>query len=395
MIISLCLCGSAHAGDWDFDSWKNRPHEQFTDGARNFDKVKSILLKEYLDDHLTEDDLYRAAVQGMLAGAGSSKYDKLISPTEMAELRMEMSGRLIGIGIEIDFDDKTGLTTVLAPLPGSVSERAGVAPGDRILKVDGKSFKGLQFRDVVQAIRGPAGQPVTLTLLRDDRVLTLTIKREAITWSPVKDTMLPDDVGLVYIHTFSEQTPSLLHSALARMKERHVRGLVLDLRGNQGGLLEKMIDCASLLLPRGSPVVTLIHRGAREETLKAHEGEVLGGVPLVVLIDDETASGAEILAAALKGAASARLVGMRTHGKWNVQRIDDLPNHYAVKFTTGQFRTPWGALLDGKGLDPDIEVDVADKEVEHAQHIAEMNARVAADGQLRAALGVLRLTHNH
>jgi carboxyl-terminal processing protease len=391
LLASPALAG--HDSNDEYDEWKNKPKEAFSDPKKAFDEAREVLLKEYLDDKLTEADLYRAAVAGMLRGAAGRKWDKLLSPGEYGELMGDLGGEMVGIGIEIRFDDESGNIVILGTVPGSPAEKGELKAGDRILKIDGKSFKGMQLRDAVYGIRGKAGQPVTLTLLREDRVLTRTVVRAPITFAPVSSMMLPSSVGLVSLKAFTDKTPGLLRAALQQIIAQRPHALVVDLRMNEGGNFHKVVDCAGLFLPKDRPVATMVHRGGSEQVLKSAGENLTSGIPIVVLVNGSTASGAEMLAAALRDEGGARLVGKKTLGKWNVQKLATLSNKYAIKYTVGLFKSPKGALLDGKGLDADLEVDLDDAATEKAMHVADGAQRLKADPQLRAAVQLLRLEH--
>ena len=365
------------------------PREKFADAERAFRDARATLIKEYVDDTVSEDDLYRGAVAGMLT-AGGSKWDALLSPTELNDLHSDLTGEVVGIGVEIGIDQANGFIVVIDTFPGSPAGKAGLAAGDRILKVDGKSVRGADGMEIARGIRGKAGTSVSLSLLHEDRIVTVNLKRAAIPIAAASDLMLPDSVALVWVRAFNEKTPELLRASLTRVAAAHPRGVVLDLRHNQGGLLDKMIECAGQLLPKGSTIATEVLRGKREEVLRTTGEPLLKGVPLTVLVDGWTASGAELLAGALRDNLGARLVGSRTHGKWNVQKISDLPNGYAIKYTIGVFKTPKGLQPDGKGLDPEVPVDLDEKTVEHMQRVKESATRVAGDAQLRAALALLK-----
>lgn len=395
IVIIVVGRGLAAAGDdpsMDYSTWRNKPRERFSDPERAFQQVKAILLKEYIDQNLTEEDLYRAAVAGMLSGAGGRKWDKLMYPTEYAEIKGDLRGEFVGIGIEIKFDEDSGMTTVLATVPGAPAERAGLQRGDKILKIDGKSFKGQNVRDVANAIRGRAGSAVTLTFLREDKIIQKSVVRAAITFAPVMEMMLPGQIGLITLRAFTEKTPAQLRATLARLKQRGVRGLVLDLRNNEGGVFENVVEAAGALLPKGTLVVTAVGRSGKEDPHRTTTSPVVTGVPVSVIVSKTTASGAEIFAAALKHGLGAKVVGKRTHGKWNVQRIAELPNRYAFKYTVGVFKSPAGELLDGKGLDPDLEIDMDDEACAKAQLLrGDPRERLDADPQLRSAVSILRL----
>jgi carboxyl-terminal processing protease len=383
---------AAFAGEGgEYDDWKNKPREPFSDAKKAFDEARATLLREYVDDKLTEADLYRAATAGMLHGAGGRKWDKLLSPGENAELMGDLGGEMVGIGVEIKFEDETGNILILGIVPGSPAERAELRSGDRILKIDGRSFKGQQLRDAVYGIRGKPGQPVTVTLLREDRIVVKTVVRAPLVWAPVSSLVLPGNIGMVSIKAFTDKTPGMLRTALDKLQKP--KGVILDFRSNEGGHFDRVLECANLLLPKGRLLATVIKRGGGEEPLRTSAEPALSGVPVVVLINGSTASGAEILAGALKEEGGARLVGKKTYGKWNVQKIAALPNKWAMKFTTGVFRSPRGELLDGKGLEPDLEVDFAEEAAEKAMHLQDAGARLKADPQLRAAAQLLRLEH--
>jgi carboxyl-terminal processing protease len=365
---------------------------KFPDGEKAFAEARATLLREFVDPKMDENELYRAALAGMLSQNGKRPWDALLSPDDLAEMHEELTGQIVGIGIEVKFDSDSGQVSVLGLISGSPAEKAGVLAGDRVLKIDGKSLKGLQLRDVVHLIRGPAGQSVTLTLLREDQIVSRTVKRAAIAWSPVHELTLPGPIALVSVMTFNEKTPSLLKAALEHARASKPRGLVLDLRGNQGGLFDKLVDCASLMLPKGKLVVTRIGRGGAEEAYRS-TGDPLLDVPVLVLADGSTASSAELFAGALQQSGGARVIGKRTHGKWNVQKVVELKNGWALKYTIGVFKSPRGELLDGKGLEPDLEVEMPGKEdaVEKVQRIKDPKERLANDPQLRAAVALLKL----
>jgi carboxyl-terminal processing protease len=346
-----------------------------------------------VDDKVSETDLYRAAVAGMLRGAGGRKWDKLLSPGEFSELMGDLGGEMVGIGVEIKFEEESGNILILGIVAGSPAEKAELHSGDRILKVDGRSFKGQQVRDAVYGIRGKPGQPVTLTLLREDRILTRTVVRAPMLLAPVNMQTLPGNLALVSLKAFTDKTPAELRAALQKLAPQKPRGLILDLRSNEGGNFHRVVDCAGMLLPGDKLVATMIHRGGGEEVLRSSGENLLPGVPIVVLVNGETASGAEMLAAALKEEASARLVGKKTLGKWNVQKLAALSNKYAIKYTVSLFRSPRGQLLDGKGLEPDLEVDFAEDAAQKAWHLPDAALRLKADPQLRAAAQLLRLEH--
>lgn len=364
-----------------------RADEPFPDGQKAFDKARTLMRQQYVDPKVGDDALWRGATAGVIA-AGGSKWDKLLSPSEVAALKSDLAGEVVGLGVQIDVDEAAGIADVEAVVPGSAAERAGLAVGDKILRVDGKPLKGRNTGEVARSMRGKAGTTVALTILRDAEIVTRRIVRAPFTIDPVTTMMLPDGIGLLQLRAFSEKTPKLLAAAIARL--HGARAIVIDLRNNEGGLYERMLDCAGELLPKGALVVTALRRDGKTEERRTST-EPLVHVPLTVLINGATASGAEMLAGALQH-AGARVIGKRTMGKWNAQWIEDLGNGWAMKFTRAVFRAPSGALLDGKGLDPDVEVEMAPHDTARALAVRDPAKRIAADAQLRAAVNLIKLS---
>lgn len=379
----------------DFEDWRNRPHEPFADGAAMFDAVKKTLREQYVDAGLTEDDLYRAAVQGMLSGIDSrmASWNRLMTPSEYAELMSDAKGKVIGIGVEIGFDAETGRADVIDVIPGSPGDKAGIVRGDQILKIDGVDFRGKQLRDVVYAIRGIDGSTVELLVLHDDAVRKLRMKRENLVLDTVGTQNLGDGLAMVSIRYFTETTPTLLKKALIEIAAHKPSGLIVDLRGNEGGVFESAIDSIRLLLPQGRPIVIQKKRGGETKVLEATEEPILKDIPMVVLINGSTKSGAEMMAAALKESAGATAIGTPTFGKWSAQRVDELPNHYAIKYTTATFLPPTGVNLAGKGLTPDIGIEQAPEIVKQLQRQPDLAKRMDSDLALKTAVSVLKLRH--
>ncbi len=367
-----------------------RAEDPFRDGEKAFLKAREMLQKQYVDDKVGDDDLWRAATAGLLHGVGNGKWDKLMSPSELAALKADLVGEVVGLGLHISADPEAGIVNVDFVVPGSGAERAGMQVGDKILKLDGKSLKGMPEDEVARSMRGKAGTSVTLTILRDTEIVTRTIKRAAFNIDPVTSMTLPGGAGLVQVRMFTEKTPALLKAALEKLRGAGMKALVVDLRGNEGGHYGAMLECAGELLPRGALVVTELHRGGKSED-KRTSAEPVATVPMAVLVNGVTASGAEILAGALKQ-AGARVVGKRTLGKWNAQWLEELGNGWAIKFTTIVFRAPWGASLDGHGLDPDVEVEEDPRQFARASALKSGDKRLAADAQLRVAVTLLKLT---
>ncbi|HXU71242.1 MAG TPA: S41 family peptidase [Polyangia bacterium] len=364
-----------------------RADDSFRDGEKAFLKARELLQKGYVDDKLSDDKMWRAATDGLLHGVGNGKWDELLSPSKLAAMKADLVGEVVGLGVQIEVDSDAGIVDVRGVVPNSGAERAGLMVGDKILRLDGKTFKGMSKDEVARTMRGKAGTSATLTILRDAEMVTKTIKRSAFVVDPVVTAMLPGGVGLVQIKMITSKTPALVSAALDKL--RGMKGLVVDLRDNQGGRYDTMFDVAGLMLPKGALVVSEIRRGgAVVEKHTSAEPRVT--VPIVVLVDNMTASGAEVLAGALKQ-AGAKVVGKRTMGKWNAQELYELGNGWGIKYTIMVFRAASGAMLDGKGLEPDVEVEADPAMVAQANVMKDGEKRLAADAQLRVATTILKL----
>jgi carboxyl-terminal processing protease len=256
--------------------------------------------------------------------------------------------------------------------------------GDKIVTVNGKLYKGMRMTDVVADIRGKAGDPVTLSVLRGDKLVSFTIVRDKVAFDSPAQAMLPDQLGYVRIPSFTEKTPAAVRAGLEELERGGARALVVDLRHSPGGSFEKAVETAELLLPAGAPIVILKGRGKGEETRFSKGKPILSQVPLAVLVDNGTSSGAELLAGALQEGRQARLVGARTHGKWSAQSLDDLSNGYAYKYTVSLFLTPARKSYEGTGIVPDVELSMDETALARA-NAAKPEDRLGLDVQLKTA----------
>ncbi|MGO8998836.1 MAG: S41 family peptidase [Polyangiaceae bacterium] len=365
--------------------------EKFGDPQKAFAAAKDALQTKYYAAGLTEEDVYRAAVRGMVEDIDGRmhKWNKLLSPTELGEIETELSGEIVGIGVTIRFDDPTGHIEILGTMHGSPAEKAGLQAHDTIVSVNAKVFRGKTLMDAVRELRGKAGDPVTLSVLRDDKLLPFTIARAPVEVHEVEH-FLVDGVGELSVGMFTAKTVPAMRAALDDFTSAHISAIVLDLRGNHGGSFDDAVHAAELFLPTGAPIVRLERREGKEETVSSKGTPALASLPMVVLVNQDTSSSAELLAGALSEQRRARIVGARTFGKWTVQSIDELGNGYAIKYTTALFHTPSGKSYEGTGLIPDVEVDADRAQVERAMGITDPAARLAVDVQLRTALSLLK-----
>ena len=316
---------------------------------------------------LIEDDYYRpvsqgklidSSLQGMVRGLRRSYGDRFsdyFSPQALAHFNEEIEGRFSGIGLSVN-GIKQGLR-VERVFKGSPAEEAGIEVGDTIVTVDGRSIAGLDSNAATDLIKGPEGSEVTVGVrgpggkTRQVRLTRAQISLPVV--SSKLETVHGRKLGYARLATFSEGSSLALRRAVSKLQGQGAQGLVLDLRGNGGGLLEEAVLNASIFLPKGETVVSTDSRSQGHAVYKA-EGGNLPSLPIVVLIDRNTASAAEILTAALADDAGAKTVGARSYGKGVFQQEMDLSNGGALKLTVGEYFTPDGANLAGKGIHPDV-----------------------------------------
>jgi len=318
-------------------------------------QVVDVIRHYYLwADQVTDAQLLQGAIRGMVESLGDP-YSTYFTPEEFENWQKSLAGEYTGVGMEITI--KNGWITVVTPLPGTPAEAAGIRPGDVILEVDGESTEGWTLEQASMRIRGPEGTPVTLKVRHPDgKVETLTIIRARIKVEAVRSRYLEEEkVAYVRVLRLDEEAPSLLRQALSSFPLAELRGIVLDLRNNPGGLLSSAVEVASLFIDRGAIVRT---RGPSfGERLYNSRGNNLPNLPLAVLVNEGTASGAEIVAGAIQDHGVGVLIGRKTFGKGLIQEIVlQLPDGGVIKLTTGEYLTPKGRQVHDVGLTPDIVV---------------------------------------
>ncbi|MCZ3386117.1 MAG: S41 family peptidase [Actinomycetia bacterium] len=311
-------------------------------------------IEESAAEPVDRAELERAAVEGMLKSLGdrwSSYYD----PSEYASFEDALEGRYSGVGLWV----RAGRIGVVvgSVQAGSPAANAGMAPGDVIVSVDGWPTSGGSVREVVQRLRGVSGTEVSVSAIREGVVSTVVLTRSVLTTSDITVEQLADGVTRIDIRTFTRGVGRRVREAIAGDPATYAGGVVLDLRGNPGGLLDEAVEVASAFLD-GGPVVSYEQRDAPDRVLEAL-GQGNTTVPVVVLVDGGTASAAEVVTAALQDRNRAVVVGSRTYGKGSVQEPIVLPNGSAIEFTIGRYLTPAGRVIDGRGIEPDVLVDAA------------------------------------
>lgn len=348
--------------------------------------VWRLLLAEYIEPQKLETSpMLYGAVAGMVR-AVKDPYTVFMTPKENTEFTDYLEGNLEGIGAELTLRNE--LVTVVAPLKGSPAKLAGLEPADIIAEVDGDSIVGKSLLEVVQLIRGPMGTEVTLGILRKDatELLQITIMREAITVPSVESEVKilnNKKIGYISINQFGENTATEVASAYTEVSKDPLDGLIIDVRYNGGGYLERAIDIVSMFLSEGK-VVTVARRDSEPLTHFVHGRALNSTIPLVVLVNGGSASASEIVAGAFKDAKRATLIGTKTFGKGTVQEIFTLPGGASVRITIAKWLTPNGTEIDHNGIMPDIIVEQIDSPEQATE-----NNEEDTDEQLQAALEYL------
>jgi carboxyl-terminal processing protease len=324
-----------------------------------FWKVWDLLKEKYVNhDALDAQKLVYGAIRGMLNATGDP-YTTFFDPEETKAFSQDLGGSFEGIGAELGMKDN--ILTVIAPLDGSPAQKAGLLAGDKIGKIDDKSTADMSIDQAVDLIHGKKGTPVKLTVLHKGAQETaeITIIRDTIDVKSVKVEFKDNNIAYLKINQFGEKTSKEFDAAMTQIIAKGSKGIVLDLRNNPGGFLTSSVEIASRLIPKGKVVVTEEDSTGKKDNLYTTGGDKLSGIPIVVLINEGSASASEILSGALRDDEGVQLIGKKSFGKGSVQELMSLPNNSSVKITVAKWLTPNGDYIMEKGINPDIDVDLS------------------------------------
>ncbi|HCU24199.1 MAG TPA: peptidase S41 [Deltaproteobacteria bacterium] len=346
-----------------------------------FSKVLFIVEKDYVEP-VDGQNLVYGAIKGMLGTL--DPYSVFLTPDVYKELKVDTIGRFGGVGIEITLQN--GVLTVVTPIEDSPAARAGIRPGDRIIKINGALTKGMNLADAVRRMRGGKKSKLVLTLWRggSTKPFDVSLTRQEIKIKSVKSELLQGKIGFARVSGFQENTSEELQKALEELTQQSggLQGLILDLRNNPGGLLEQAIDMSDLFLKSGVIVSTRGRKGPIEERVAKGDAPY-ANLPLVILINKGSASASEIVSGALQDNKRAKLLGTQSFGKGSVQTVIDLGEETGVKLTVARYFTPSGKSIDGKGIAPDFLVEG------EVPTIFEIQEKKKQDVQKEAALNYL------
>ncbi len=317
-----------------------------------FEKIKN----DYVETR-TDKQLIEYAIGGMLSSL--DPHSAFLNEEAFAELQVGTSGQFGGLGIEISMED--GFVKVVTPIDDTPAQRAGMKSGDLIIRLDDKTVKGMSLSDAVKVMRGEPGSDIVLTIVREgaDRPLKITITRAIIKVTSVKSRTLEKGYGYVRITQFQSRTGNNLADAISKLKDENdgLKGLVLDLRNNPGGVLNAAVSVSDAFIDKGLIVYTEGRTSDSDNKFHATSGDLIKGAPLIVLVNGGSASASEIVAGALQDHQRAVILGTQSFGKGSVQTILPMNNGTAVKITTARYYTPNGRSIQAEGIVPDIKVE--------------------------------------
>lgn len=359
-------------------------YRDFLDSSGNYSPESWTTLRRDLlaKSYAGTDESYEA-IRGMLASL-DDPYTRFLDPKEFKEMQIDTSGELTGVGIQITLDEDTKEILVVSPIEGTPASRAGVQPKDVIVSIDGQSTKGMTTEDAVKLIRGQEGSDVTLGLRRKDEVVVVPLKRARIEIHSVDSRMNTTSdgkkIGYIRLKQFNANAAREMRAAIRELEQQGAEGYVLDLRSNPGGLLEASIDIARQWLDEGTIVSTKTRDGIQD--VRRATGSALTDRPVVVLVNEGSASASEILSGALQDNQRALLVGQKTFGKGLVQSVRGLSDGSGLTVTIAKYLTPKGTDIHKNGIRPDVTVELSDEEI---QTLTVEQLGTGKDSQYRAA----------
>lgn len=357
---------------------------------RIFTEVFHSIKSDYVED-VDDKTLLENAIQGMLSGL--DPHSSYLTPEVYQELQIGTTGEFGGLGIEVGMEN--GFVKVIAPIDDTPAQRAGVQAGDLIIRLDDTPVKGMTLTDAVKVMRGKPGDSIKLTIVREseDKPITITVVRDIIKVKSVKSRMLEPGYGYVRISHFQTHTADDLEKAINALKTENkgpIKGLVLDLRNNPGGVLSGAVEVSDAFLSKGLIVYTEGRVDDSSLKFQAHPKDMVNGAPMVVLVNGGSASASEIVAGALQDHGRAVIMGNKTFGKGSVQTILPMNNNAALKLTTARYYTPSGRSIQAEGIQPDIvlkKFEIANieqddgylKEADLAGHLDNGNSKKSED----------------
>ena len=393
LLLALILCvASADAAAISLRSLVQQKDEDTVTISREeyesllrFEKLDVLmqLVDMYYYEDVDEDDMLESAALGLIAGIGDV-YSTYYTKEDMEAFNEETEGEYAGIGCQLLADPSDQMITVTRVFKGSPAEEAGMRAGDKIVYVDDVYYSAYEMDDAVNVMRGEPGGEVKVTVLRDLETIDFDITREIVNINYVEYEILDGDIGYVMVYDFLGDAYEGFEEAINAFRSANVSGMIIDLRNNGGGLVDACVDMADLILPEGV-VVTMRDRNDQEEVYRIDNAYF--DVPMVLLVNEYSASASEILAGAVRDYGAGTLLGTKTFGKGVVQSALEFTDGSGIKLTTARYYTPSGECIHGVGIEPDITLELDE---DAATIYGINNLPHEQDNQLQAAIKVLR-----
>ncbi len=355
--------------------------EKSEDITNKLNKYKTIIDKYYLGE-VDENKLEEGAIKGYIEGLGDP-YTEFISKEDMKDYLEDTKGNFVGIGIYMVKNTDKNLIQVLATIKGSPAEEQGIQPGDLIKTVDGVEYTADDLNEISKRIKGAEGTKVKLEIIRGTEIKSYEFTRQKITVNQVEGSIVNDNIGYIKISSFDEETANQFKEKYDELQAQNIKGLIIDLRNNGGGIVSEALDIADYMTDKDSVLLYEVDKTGKEITKKAKQNPTIN-IPIVVLVNKNTASSSEILSGALKDLGKAKIVGTKTYGKGVIQEILTLPDGSGLKITTEEYQTPSRKKIHKVGIEPDVVVELP----EDVKNI--LNVEPAADTQMQKAIELLK-----
>ncbi len=348
-LIANCIAINSYAKD-------NKEEPSTYELLNLFGEVMESTKEVYVED-VSDKKLIEAAINGMLSSL--DPHSSFLDQKDFKYMTEQTKGKFGGLGIEVTMEN--GVVKVVSPIDDTPAFKAGLKSGDYITHLDGTSVIGMTLNEAVEKMRGKIGKKIKLTIARkNEKPFDVTIKREEIKIKSVKSEQKDDNIFYIRISSFNEETDKMTKQAFEKQnKKEKIKGIVLDLRNNPGGLLDQAASVSDLFLEKGEIVSTRSKKPEDTVKISATKGDITNGLPIVVLINDGSASAAEIVAGALQDHKRAIIIGQKSFGKGSVQTVAPLGQYGGMKITTARYYTPSGRSIQAKGIEPDIIVEPA------------------------------------
>ena len=346
-------------------------------------KIKATLNKYYLwKNDINEEDLKNSAIQGYVAGLGD-EYTEYIPSDKMKDYTENIMGNFVGVGIYMVADEKSDRVLVYYPIPETPADKAGIKPGDLIISVDGTEYTAKDFKNISSFIKGKEGTKVNLVIERDGERMSFDLIREKITTNPITTKLLDNNIGYIKVPSFDEDTSNGFKEKVKELENQGAKKIIIDLRNNGGGIVDEAVNIADFLLEKGKTIISTVDNKDKK-TVTYSKNDPTITIPVVVLVNENSASASEILACSLQDNERAKLVGTKTYGKGVIQTVLSLADGSGLKITTEQYYTPKEVSIHKKGIEPNEEVKLPES-VKNIYAVEENE-----DTQLQKAIEMLK-----